>query len=79
MNDKTAKLMLKEERYPHGANSPTVHKEYACPCGHGKIIEEWVVGFGDWFAHIECTTCADKYIIVQGNGHIWELGEKKTK
>lgn len=76
MNNDTAKLLLDEKRYPNGANSPTIHKEYACPCGQGKVIEERVPGFGDWFARIECKACNDKYYVVEGNGHIWELKEK---
>lgn len=73
MNDETAKLLLKEERYPSGANSPTIYKEYACPCGKGKIIEERVVGFDDWHTHIDCAECANNYTVAQGCGHIWEL------
>ena len=76
MNDKTAKLLIEEERYPDGANTPTIHKEYACPCGKGKIVEEHVPGFNDWYARLECNNCADKYTLVEGNGHIWELKEK---
>ena len=42
MNDKTAKLLLEEERYEGNANTPTIHKEYAYAtqytvvygCGH---------------------------------------------
>lgn len=76
MNDKTAKLLIEEKRYPNGGNSPTIHKEYACPCGQGKIIEENVPGFGDRFTRIDCISCADKYTVVEGCGHIWELKEK---
>ena len=79
MNDKTAKLLIEEVRYPDGANSPTIHKEYACPCGQGKIVEERVLGFGDWVAYIDCKTCAAKYAVVGGNGHIWELKEISLK
>lgn len=75
MNDKNAKLLINEERYPDGANYPTIHKEYACPCGQGKIIEERVPGFGDWFVRIDCKRCAEKYTVVQGHGYIWELKE----
>ncbi|MCH5151810.1 MAG: hypothetical protein J1F65_04040 [Clostridiales bacterium] len=76
MNNKTAKLLTEEERYPDGANSPTVHKEYACPCGQGKIIEECVPGFNDRFVKIECQSCFDKYVVVEGCGYLWELKEK---
>ena len=76
MNNENAKLLVEEERYGNGANSPTIHKEYACPCGHGRIVEERVPGFGDWFARLECKICAVKYTVVEGNGHIWELKEK---
>lgn len=46
MNDTTAKLLLEEEKYENGANCPTVHKEYACPCGQGTIVEARVPAFG---------------------------------
>ena len=75
MNDNDAVLILKEERTPAGANRPTIHKEYLCPCGKGRIIEERVPGFDDWFATIECITCSKKYRIVMGRGHIWETEE----
>ena len=76
MNDQTAKLLLEEEIYPNGSNSPTVHKEYACPCGQGRIIYECVPGFGDSYARLDCPTCADKYYVLTGCGHIWELRAK---
>ena len=76
MNDKTAKLLKKEEIYPDGANTPTIRKEYACPCGQGIIVEESVPGFGDYFARLDCEICAAKYTVVEGCGHIWELREK---
>jgi len=75
INDKTAKIILREEVYPEGANSPTEHTEYECPCGKGKIIAERVVGFADYPVWIECKNCEDKYKIVTGCGHIWELKE----
>ena len=76
MNDRTAKVLLKEDRYPNGANSPTHHTEYACPCGKGKVIYENVPGFNDSYAWIECKTCSKKYDIEYGKGHLWELVEK---
>ena len=76
MNDKTAKLLIDKDIYPRGANSPTRHLEYECPCGKGRIIDERVVGFGDYYAYIKCRRCAKKYEIVTGCGHIWELEEK---
>ncbi len=76
MNDRTAKVLLDEERYPRGANSPTRHIEYACPCGKGRVIEERVVGFGDYCAWLKCRRCKRKYEIETGCGHIWELVEK---
>ena len=75
-NDSTARVLLDEERYPNGANSPTRHIEYACPCGKGRIIDERVVGFGDYYAYIKCKNCTKKYEVVTGCGHIWELEEK---
>ena len=76
MNDQNAKILLDEDRYPDGANSPTEHIEYACPCGKGKIIDERVVGFGDYYSWIECKACAKKYELVTGCGYIWELVKK---
>ena len=49
---KKTKLLLEEKRYPDGANSPTIYKEYECFCGKGKIIEERVVGFNDHYIDI---------------------------
>ena len=76
MNDKDAKLLSEKETYQHGANCPIITKEYACPCGKGKIVEERAVGFCDWYTLIECPTCKEKYNVVEGRGHIWELVEK---
>ena len=76
MNDTTAKILLDENRYPNGANTPTRHIEYACPCGKGKIIDTRVLGFGDYCAWIECENCERKYHVITGQGHIWELKEK---
>ena len=76
LNDKNAKVILKEDRYPEGANSPTRHIEYECPCGRGKIIDERVLGFADYHAYIDCPDCEKKYEINCGCGHIWELEEK---
>ncbi|MBO4983940.1 MAG: hypothetical protein J6D23_07755 [Clostridia bacterium] len=76
MNDRTAKRIIKEDRYPYDANSPTQHSEYVCPCGKGKIVYEHVVGFGDFSAWIECKKCDKKYEIVMGCGYLWELREK---
>ena len=76
MNDSTARILLEEDRYPNGANSPTRHIEYACPCGKGRIIDERVIGFGDYTARLECANCQKDYRIVTGCGHIWELRKK---
>ncbi|MBQ8146956.1 MAG: hypothetical protein IJ039_09250 [Clostridia bacterium] len=76
MNDRSEKPIVDEERYPNGASSPTRHLEYRCPCGKGKIIEERVVGFGDYYAWLECKTCAKKYEIETGCGYLWKLVEK---
>lgn len=76
MNDRNAKVLLDEDRYPDGANSPTRHIEYRCPCGKGKIIDERVVGFHDYYAWIECKNCEKRYEIVTGCGYIWELVKK---
>lgn len=75
-NDECAPVLLDEDRYPKGANHPTRHIEYACPCGKGKIVHENVSGFGDYWTKIACRSCARKYEIVSGYGYIWELEEK---
>ena len=77
MNDKTAKILVDEEIYPNGANSPTRHIEYACPCKKGRIVEERVVGFHDYCAWIECDDCDERYEIETGCGHFWELKKKR--
>lgn len=76
MNSDNAVLLIKEERFPGGATTPTVHKEYRCPCGGGKVIEESVPGFGEFTVWTECDICKERYAILKGNGHIWELIEK---
>ncbi len=76
MNDTNAIVLLDEDRYPNGANSPTRHIEYRCPCGKGKVIEERVVGFGDYIAWLACRRCNKKYEVVTGCGYFWELEEK---
>lgn len=58
---KKTKLLKVEEKYPKGANSPTIHKEYVCFCGKGKIIEEDVIGFNDHFIDIKCRHCLKEY------------------
>ena len=76
INETTAKKLSEVDLYLDGANSPTRHIEYECPCGKGKIIDERVVGFGDYYAYIECKRCRKKYDVETGTGHIWELVKK---
>ncbi|MBE6629403.1 MAG: hypothetical protein E7624_00955 [Ruminococcaceae bacterium] len=76
LNDTTAKLILFENRYPSGANSPTAHYEYECPCKKGKIIYEAVLGFDDRYAFFECEKCEKIYDFRYGCGHFWELERK---
>ena len=75
-NDQTAKIILETDLYPDGANTPTEHIEYKCPCGKGKIIYENVRGFDDSYAFFKCKTCEKKYDFVYGCGYYWELEEK---
>lgn len=77
MNDKSAIKILSENRYPEGANVPTLHIEYLCPCKNGKIIYERVKGFNDDYAYIECEECKEKYAIIMGRGYLWQLEKKK--
>lgn len=79
LNDGNARVLEDREIYPDGANSPTRHIEYACPCGKGKIIDERVEGFGDYCAFIECRRCKKKYEVETGCGHIWELKKIESK
>ena len=70
LNDSNAeKLVDKFEGCTH-------YLEYKCPCGKGSIVEERVVGFGDYCALIKCKKCEKKYNIITGCGHFWELEEK---
>lgn len=76
MNDRTAKLLLSEDRYDSGATSPTRHTEYECPCGGGRIVYECAGGFDDRWVRLECAECAEKYRIVEGCGYIWSLEKR---
>ena len=76
LNDSNAKLILKEDVYPDGANVPTKRSVYECPCGKGRIVSERVPGFWDYTVYIECEACNQKYTVVTGCGHFWELRAK---
>ena len=58
-NVKISSLTLKrrKEKYPRGANSPTITTVYKCLCGKGKIVEENTIGFNDHFVTLECRKC----------------------
>ena len=75
-NSDNAKLISSKDVYLGGANCPTYHYEYECPCKKGKVIYERVPGFNDDYAQIKCSNCAKKYDIRYGCGHAWELIEK---
>ena len=79
MNNDNAKLILEEWQYTNGANVPTIHKECVCPCGKGKIVEDRVPAVNDWFTQIECLTCKEKFTVIEGCGHIWELKDNRAK
>ena len=76
MNDKTATVILSENKYSDGVSVPTLHIEYICPCKKGKIIYERVKGFNDDYAYIECKECKEKYEIIMGRGYLWQLEKK---
>jgi hypothetical protein len=76
LNDQNAEILIDEERYTDGTNSPTRHTEYACPCGKGKIVYESVVGFSDFYAFFECDKCEKKYKLVTAQEHLWEIKKK---
>ena len=76
MNDKTATVILSENKCSDGVSVPTLHVEYICPCKKGKIIYERVKGFNDDYAYIECKECKEKYKIIMGRGYLWQLEKK---
>ena len=66
---KTNKIETKD-KYPDGANSPTVVQTYECFCGKGKIIDENVIGFNDRTITLKCEHCQKEYrsyIYLSGN------------
>ena len=74
---KKTKLLLEENRYPDGANSPTIYREYKCFCGKDIITEERVVGFNDHFITIECEKCLLKYHdFIDLYGNKWKVYKK---
>ena len=76
-NERTAKLISKEERYSDGANSPTLRYVYECACGKGRVVHERVIGFHDEYTIIECKACRKLYEIRSGWGYAWEFVEKE--
>ena len=76
LNDRNAKVLVRKDLYPDGANFPTYHTEYECACGKGRVIEERVAGFNDWWAKIKCRWCSRKYELEEGCGYIWAFKEK---
>lgn len=76
MNNGNAVLLVKREILSDGATSPTIRKEYRCPCGCGRIVEESVPGFCEFTVWINCGACKERYNLLTGRGHIWELTEK---
>ncbi len=71
-------FLEKKNIYPNGANSPTEHSEFLCPCGKGKIIEENVRGFCDHYVWIECDACEKKYSIEHSDSSRWEVVLRET-
>lgn len=55
------KFIKRIEKYPRGANSPTIVTKYKCLCGRGKIVEHNTVGFNDHFVTLECRRCLKTY------------------
>ena len=77
INEKTAKLISKEETYPDGANFPTMRYVYECACGKGRIVRSRVMGFNDDYTRIECEPCRKRYEIRTGCGYAWALVKKE--
>ena len=74
---KDLKLIRAYEKYPRGANSPTIIKKYKCPCGRGKIIEQNTIGFNDHFVTLNCRRCLKTYQpFVDICGDSFELSSK---
>lgn len=76
LNDSNAIKLGTTEVYPERSNHPTLHTEYKCACGKGKIIFERVPGFDDFYAFFHCPDCEEKYRFKYSCGHVWELVEK---
>ena len=75
---KKTKLLSQREKYPKGANSPTIVTKYKCLCGLGRIIEENVIGFNDHFITIRCIRCLRKYQpFIDQIGDEWIVYEKE--
>lgn len=80
--DENATVLKREEVSPNIAPrpgvslAPTVRTVYACPCGAGTITDARVPGFCDHWATIDCPICRDRYDILTGCGHMWELRPK---
>ena len=72
----------KDNHYDYGVGSgDTERYEYECPCKKGKIIEEHdnIPGFREHDVWIECSDCAQKYIVDKSKGvRGWELVEKQS-
>ncbi len=70
--------LIKKETYemPDREKGYTLHKEFKCPCGKGKIIEEHdeIVGFREHAVWMDCPECKDKYRFDVSQGvYNWEL------
>ena len=53
-----------------------VYREYSCPCGKGKVVEEqdYTEGHRDGFASLHCIRCSKYYYVDFGSSEIhWEL------
>lgn len=68
-----AELISVKEKYPRGANHPTTHMKYVCPCGKGTVEFVRVAGFDDSYLEIHCRKCRKRYEVTYGCGHWWEL------
>ncbi len=75
-NDRTLKLIEKNDEKKDGANSATVVWSFVCPCGKGEIEYCMVPGFDDQYATIKCRKCKKKFTINYGRGTYFELEEK---
>jgi hypothetical protein len=70
------RLKGEEQRYPDGANCPTLVRIYECLCKKGEIEYHRVPGFDDDYFVVKCTACDKRYRYICFSGpSTWEVYE----